>query len=717
MNLAEALVQAFPELPAQTLTKRKFKFNPNLVVRDEVNENGEPRKVIFVPEKVAMYYLDHTQWALYQLFDGERSFAEVAQAYADQFGVAMSEQDVREFAFSSADSGLFYESAQDKNITLSQKLKEERQRRIKKKGKFSDLSHIIFQGWDPDRFLAWVHEYLSFIYTPWFTALTVCLFGFMTYLWIVNWGQIGHDTWLYYTFTEKSGRDLLEFWLLFLFMAFFHESAHGLTSKHYGASVHNMGFQLIYLAPAFAVEITELWARVGRRERLWAILAGVWIEMVFCAIATVIWWGTPSGTGVHEWAYKLMMITGIVVLIVNLNPLMKLDGYYALAEIVGISELKENSTAFVSGWTKKHLFGLPVDYDFVPTKRRLIYVPYALLSGIYSYLLLFAVSRFTFNIFHRFAGDWAVLPAGFVAWKIFNSRIRRFIAFTKTVYHHNRDKIMAAATPQRKIAFALIAIALFTIPFFHKTAEALFVLEPVQRAVVRAQAPGFVEKVYVSENETVNAGGAIATLRNAQIEGESARSGAELSVAQAGHARAQVSYVSLGAAESEVRRAQLVNTTIKNYEAQLSPSSPITGTVVTPRVRDLEGRYVAAGTLLAEIEDSHVLRARLYLPEYEIRDVTVGTPVSLRLRSSWRSIEGRIDSVAIAPSELPPGLVEKNNYVGLKPPPFYVAEVRLTNPGSLRSGMSGEGKIVIRRQSLLGKMWTAGRDFVGRRMW
>ncbi|HWR13908.1 MAG TPA: efflux RND transporter periplasmic adaptor subunit [Terriglobales bacterium] len=717
MNLAEALVQALPELPTQVVAKRKFKFNPDLIVRDEIDDNGQPIKVVFVPEKGAMYYLEQPQFDLFKLFDGERDIAEVAQAYLEQTGTAIPEEDVKGFALASVDTGLWYESAQERNITLSQKLKDERTRRVKQKGKFSDLSHIIFKGWDPDKFLTWVHEKLWFIYTPWFTALTMGLFAFMTWIWVSRWSEIGRDTLLYYTFTQKSASDLLEFWLLFLFMAFFHESAHGLTAKHYGASVHNMGFQLIYLAPAFAIEITELWARVGRRERLWAIIAGVWIEMVFCAIATIIWWGTPGGTMVHEWSYKLMMITGLVVLVVNMNPLMKLDGYYALAEIVGVSELKERSTAFVSGWVKKHVFRLPVEYDYVPPRRRWLFVPYALLSGAYSYLLLFAVSRFTYNVFHRFTPEWAFVPAGLVAWKIFKSRILRFGAFMKTVFLHNLDELKTATSPTTRVALLVGLAVVLIVPVFHKTANGVFVLEPVEKAVVRAKVPGFVERMYVEEQSQVQAGAPIAQMRNLEIEGELAKASAELEVAKSRYVRAQLQYASLGSSQAEFNRAESVQETARSRASELLPSAPIAGVVTTPRPRDLEKRYVEEGTELATIENLGTMRARLYLPEYQVREIHAGAPVSVRMKSRWSLVKGQVDYIGVAPSDVPPGLMAESKYSGLRPPAFYVVDVRIANPGDLKTGMSGEAKIILRNQSLFGKFWGNVKDFAGRRLY
>ncbi len=717
MNLAEALVQALPEMPAQVLTNRKFKFNPALVTREELNENGQPVIVVWVPEHQAMYYLDRAQFELLQLFDGERTFAEVAQACEEMTGVAMSEQDVKEFAFGSADTGLFYVSAQERNITLSQKLMDERQRRIKKKSKWGDLSHIIFKGWDPDHYLDWLHARFYWLYSGWFTALTLLLFAVMIAIWIERWDEIGRDTLLYYTFTEKTGRDLLEFWLLFFGIGFFHESAHALTAKHFGSEVHNMGFQLIYLTPAFAVEITELWARAGRLQRFLAIIAGVWVEMIFCGVATIIWSGTPAGTFAHEFSYKIMMITGLIVLVVNLNPFIKLDGYYALAEMVGISDLKENSTAYLSAWVKRNVFRLPVDCPYVPPRRRLLYIPYAILSGAYSYLLLFAVSRFAYNVFNNFTPEWAFVPAGLLAWTIFKSRIFRLVAFMKTVYLEHQSRVRAYFTPRRRLIMAATAVLVLLVPIFPRTLPAVFVLEPARKAEVRARTDGFVQKVYADENSRVIAGSVIAEMRNVTVEGDLDRARADVQMAQGKHAEAQIVYAGLGSTATELTRAERVMADAASRAQELHPLAPISGVVTTPRVRDVEGSYVQEGTLLMEIADSGTLRARLYVPEYEIRDVRLNTRVDLLPVSLWRPIRGEVSAISAAPAELPAGLAANSRYKGLKPPPFFVVDLEVKNPGQLRIGMTGEAKFVVRRESLARKIGEACRDFISRRAW
>ncbi len=95
----------------------------------------------------------------------------------------------------------------------------------------------------------------------------------------------------------------------------------------------------------------------------------------------------------------MMLITGIAAaMLINLNPLIKLDGYYMMCEAIGLNELKEDSTAYVSGWVKRNIWDLPVEVPYVPRRRRLGYVVYALLSGVYSYTILYILARFVGNV-------------------------------------------------------------------------------------------------------------------------------------------------------------------------------------------------------------------------------------------------------------------------------------------------------------------------------
>src|SRR5260370_37895763 len=172
-------------------------------------------------------------------------------------------------------------------------------------------------------------------------------------------------------------------------------------------------------------------------------MAGAWEELLICAVANPIWWLTSPGTNIHNAAYLLMLMTGIAGVLLNWNPLMKLDGYHMLGEVVAISDLKEESTAYVAAWVKRNIWGLPVEVPYVPKSRRLGFVVYALLSGAYSYTVLYVLARFVGNVFRNFNPEWSFIPELATAALLFKSRIRTLVNFVKFVYLDKKDPVHA----------------------------------------------------------------------------------------------------------------------------------------------------------------------------------------------------------------------------------------------------------------------------------
>ncbi len=121
------------------------------------------------------------------------------------------------------------------------------------------------------------------------------MFGVMVWMWADKFGEIFNDSFAFYNFTAKSSWDLVEFWFLFGAMAFFHETAHGLTCKHFGARVESMQFMLMYFAPTFMCDCTQVWIVGDKKARIATIIAGIWGDLMICVVATFIWWGTATG--------------------------------------------------------------------------------------------------------------------------------------------------------------------------------------------------------------------------------------------------------------------------------------------------------------------------------------------------------------------------------------------------------------------------------------
>jgi len=711
MNITEALNVALPDLPARSLRRAQPRLHPQIVTREHL-EDGQPVIYAIVSGANQLYRFTPSQWELVQLFDGERSYEEVSRIFRERSGVYYSPSDIQEYV---SDLDEIWYSSPLANVTATQKEVEGRHRRARK---WDDITTITVGHWDPDTYLTWLNEKTQFIYTRWFTYLTLALFALMGAIFVASWGEIGADTWKYYDFTEKGFSDIAEFWLLFCFLGFFHESAHGLTCKHFGGAVHKMGFLLYYLEPCFFVDVTEVYVYAGKWQRIATSIAGIWIELIFCAFATVLWAGTPAGTPVHDFAYKIILITGVGVAIINLNPLIKLDGYYVLCELVGIIGLKEDSTLYVSSWVKKNIFRLPVEVEFVPRRRRWVFAIYALLSGVYSYTLLYVGVRFSYNVFRKFSPEWAFLPALMIGGLIFRSRIRMLVRFMKTLYLDKKERVRGWLTrPSGVAASALVLLPLFA-PIWPETRAGRFTLEAVQKASVRASVPGEIVAVMPQEAEAVVAGAPLVRMRNLDLESKAAHTAAEHQLASLRATEARLHYTDYARAERE-REAWVQQSKELAVElAGLSPVSPISGVVVTPRVRDLVGSYVRAGDPLVEVADVSVLRARIYVPEFDMRGVQAGDRVSLKLDSTFGRRESEVAEVAPAASAIEPGLAAPETYQGMSGVDFYAVTALVGNrDGGLKPGMSGSAKILIARRSLAGLAGRSVRDFVERTVW
>ncbi|HEX4310462.1 MAG TPA: HlyD family efflux transporter periplasmic adaptor subunit [Acidobacteriaceae bacterium] len=716
MNLAEALNAALPDLPARSARVGYPRVDPGLIANENI-EDGQTVVVAMIRGRDSIFRFAPEQWRIIELFDGELSWEEVSELHAQLYGVRYGADDLREFTTGLDAIDFWYKTPLEKNIALQQKLESGRHQHAHRKSKWGDVAHMQFSAWDPDQYFDRIYPYTKWIFTRWFATVCAVLFVFMTYVFVANWGDIGRDTLLFYSFTQKSAADLAEFWVLFLVLAFFHESAHGLVCKHYGGQVHKMGFHLIYLTPAFFVDVSEAWIYATRWQRLITILAGIGIEMVFCAGATVVWWGTPPGSGAHDLAYKIMLITGVAVVVVNMNPLIKLDGYYAFSEMIGFSDIKEKSTAYLSGLVRRGIFRLPVEVDFVPRRRRAGYAVYAILSGIYSYVLLFAVIRFCNNVFAKYSSQWAFLPALILALFIFRSRIRTLMRFMNTVYLDKRDRIRSWLTGPRIAVGAIVLLIVLFLPMWHETVTARFLLEPAHLAVLRTTVPGRVTAVLVKEGQTVRGGDSLVRMESARLESAEARSREQVALTGAKRIQAELVHGELGAALQEHARAGVEDAVAVEQADALVARAPIDGVVTAPRLHDLVGSYLDAGTLITGVADTREMRARIFIPEFEVGRVHPGASVSLLMDGIFAPRASSIGRLEPVPVEIPPAVEEIQQIRGGVNLEYYIAEAATENNGSLASGMTGTAKIVVRRASLAGIGMRATREFFDRKVW
>jgi putative peptide zinc metalloprotease protein len=717
MNLNEALNVALPEIPARTLAQRYPRLDPGVTFKEHLEDNQVMVR-IYVPSSGFMYSFPEQNWNLIRLFDGKRTYEEIASQYSAQSGSQYGAEAVREFAGELEAADFWYKTAQEKNILLMQQTSEERQKKLKVKSRYADLSMILFPAYNPDKFLTTLYSYTRFFYTTWFTILTLMAFAFTVGLTIIHWPEIGRDTLQFYNFADKTWGDIAVLYVLGMFVVAAHEYAHAHACKHYGGRVPAMGFALIFLTPAFYTDTTEGAVKGTRYQRLVISLAGIWVELIICSIATPIWWGTPPNTTIHDGAYFLMLLTGLTSLLINWNPLIKLDGYHMMCEILGIADVKETSTAYVSAWVKHHVWRLPVEVPYVPKRRRLGFVVYALLSGAYSYTVLYFVAGFVGNVFRNFDPQWSFIPEFATAGLIFRSRIRLLVNFMKFVYLDKKDRVRAWFTPQRRIETALVAAILLFVPLWHDSVKGRFVLEPGSRAQVRAAVPGMVAAVYAEEGQHVAMGAPLMELRNEPLQAQVSRADADYALATKRATAAVLRYGAMGATAVDRDRLSAERGELAKAVANLEVVSPISGTVLTPRVEDRLGSYVREGSELVDVADLSVMRARIYVSEYDLYKCKVGAGARVQIDGMLKIQNAKASAITESSWQIDPSLNEANKLKGLNPPSFYLVDLVLTNAdGRMKPGMTGLARIYGRRRSIAGLCWEGISHFAGRKVW
>ena len=717
MNLTRALEVALPDIPARKLAESYPRLDPGTSFKEHI-EDGRPMVRIYVPACSGMYSLSPEQWRIAQLFDGARSYAEIAEIYSQENNIEYDEASVREFADILETNRFWYKTAQEKNILLLKQSVEERKKRVQARSRWADLSDVSFPAFNPDRFLTWFYGKTKFVYTAWFTLLSLIGIGISVGISVTHWTEIWRDTLDFYTFANKTWWDVFALYTLGMFVVAVHEFAHAHACKHYGGRVPAMGFALVYLTPAFYTDTTEGFVQGSRSQRFIIAMAGIWSELILCAIATPIWWATPPQTLVHDSAHFIMMMTGLMSLLLNWNPLMKLDGYYMLCEVVGIRDLKEDSTAYVSAWTRSRIWRLPVEVPYVPKSRRLGFIIYALLSGIYSYSVLYILARFAGNFVRNFSPEWGFIPELGVAAIIFRSRIRLLGKFMKFLYLDKKDRVIAWFTPRHTLLLASVLAVLLALPVWHESIVGKFILEPFHVAIVRAHVPGVVESIKVREGEQVSAGQTIGILQNLPLTSGYEGARAQLLLASERAKEASRQYKDFGAATKEKEHQVAQVQQYSDMNQALKITSPIDGTVVTPRVQDLSGVYLNSGQEMMEVADLSVLRARIYVPEHEMYKLRPGAQARLQVEGFLKTWRANTSAVGARPVEMPGGLSGNNGLSGLSPMHFYLVDLEVANREfELRPGMTGMARIYGGRRSLAGLGWEWISNFWGRKLW
>ena len=257
------------------------------------------------------------------------------------------------------------------------------------------------------------------------------------------------------------------------------------------------------------------------------------------------------------------------------------------------------------------------------------------------------------------------------------------------------------------LAAGAVILLVLAIPWSHRSIRTEILLQPGRLLRIQAPEDGIVTGVKVREGDRVREGDVVFVMSSLPVETRIAALSAESErlTGEAGRMRAAGNQP--GAFRDQAGMAA-VDADLAGERAvrdRLAVRSPAAGTVLTTRPGDLEGRFVRAGTALADVGDCATLTAAIPVTERLLTDLAPGLPVSVQLRGRpFPILRGRLLSIAPAGETAADPASPGDSLRPSERPGRFVALAAFDNPGgSLLPGSRGTARIDTARRSLLSR--------------
>ena len=289
-----------------------------------------------------------------------------------------------------------------------------------------------------------------------------------------------------------------------------HELGHAYTATKYGCRVQTMGVALLVLFPVLYSDTTEAWRLTSRRQRLAIGAAGMVVELALAAVATFVWNFLPDGTA-RTLAFVVATASWVIGLSINLNPLMRFDGYYLLADWLGVPNLQDRAFAF-GRWTLRELLFAPGEAapEIVPPALRRTLLLYAWATWLYRFGLFLGIAMLVYSFFFKALG--VILFAVEILWFI-------LLPIGREVHGWWQERSTLAVGSRFWVTtlVSLTLLVLMVVPWPTQVSLQA-VVQATSYATLYAPIPARVRAVMVRNGQRVQAGDILLTLESPELE-------------------------------------------------------------------------------------------------------------------------------------------------------------------------------------------------------
>ena len=494
-----------PNMPmGQAGETLRVRLRPDLVVRPQFYE-GMTHYVVKDPIGLKYYRFKAEEYFLLQQLDGKSTLLEVKKAFERKYRPqTITVDDLVRFCSQLHEAGV----AQIDTPEQTEVFVKRRRKKIWKKvrGAAANILYIKIPIIDPERLLTWMYPYFKWIYTRTFVVLSCLLMLSALTMVISNFTEVKERLPDFQSFF--NWRTIVYFWCSLAIVKIIHEFGHGLTAKHFGGEVHEMGALLLCLTPALYCDVTDSWLLPNKWHRIWISAAGIYVECVLASLATFAWFYSNPG-------------------LFNANPLMRYDGYYVLADYLEIPNLRVKANQFFSYAFQEKVLGLEVPVQsYMPRTRRWLFLAYAITSFLYRWFVTLSILFFL----NRLMKPYKVYSIGifFAMWGMIPLVIMPVYQIVKFVRTPGR---LRKVKKVRATAFAVSTVALITAILMIPTPlriKGTLVIAPEAPSRVYANTAGRLVTLAVRDGDMVKKGDLIAQLSNLDKQRERASMQEEL---------------------------------------------------------------------------------------------------------------------------------------------------------------------------------------------
>lgn len=589
---------------------RVASLKPRLHDQVEIHRHDYRDQIWYLLENTTTGRSHRFNPAAYQfigMMNGERSVQDIYEQIIDKYQEhAPGQEEIIDLMSKLYESDLLKSGAQTDPDEMFERQSKQRSNKLKQR--FANPVALRFALWDPEDFLNRHFHKVKWIFSKRVGVIWLLLMIYTAVEAVQHWPQINH----HFGINALSPYNLLLIFLLYPPIKFMHELGHAFSAKLEGGEVHEMGINFLLFMPVPYVNVSAATHFRSRYKRILVSAAGIIVESFLAALGLLLFLAAQPGL-VQNIGFNIFLIGGVSSLFFNGNPLLKYDGYYILADTIGIPNLFQRSANYWQYLFRRYLFGMRDAVSPVSAPGEASwFVVYSLLSlGYRLGILWFIISIVTEKFFYL----GVVLAIWLISLQILRPLYKAICyLLTSPALQTKRHRALTASS---LITLTLVAVIGF-LPIPSYTLSEGVVWQP-DEVRLRTAHEGFVEAIMVENNQSVTVGTPLLALHDPFLQSEVRIAQARVRELEARYRASRANnHFQAGIVKEELRVAESELRFIREKSSAMSVDAFKNGELVLLEADDLPGRFLRKGDLLGYILDDEQPTVRMVVTQDHI---------------------------------------------------------------------------------------------------